>query len=122
MLSASLTADRFMTAGLLALGYGAMDCMLPVSWAVCLDVGKKFAGAVTGSMNMAGQIGSFLSSLAFGYLVEYTESYDIPLQIFSVFLIVSAYLFTRIDPTEQLPVERLEARPLPAGAAPAVSH
>ncbi len=105
MLSASLTGDRFITAALLALGYGAMDCMLPVSWAVCLDVGRRYAGAVTGSMNMAGQLGSFLSSLAFGYLVTYSGSYDIPLQIFSVFLVISAYLFTRIDPTEQLPVD-----------------
>ncbi|MDX2268738.1 MAG: MFS transporter [Bryobacter sp.] len=103
MLWSSVTPDRFATAGLLALGYGAMDCMLPVSWAVCMDVGKRYAGAVTGSMNMAGQLGSFLSSLVFGYLVERTGSYDLPLQIFSVFLLVSAYLFTRIDPTEALP-------------------
>jgi sugar phosphate permease len=122
MLSASLTPDRFVTVGLLALGYGAMDCMLPVSWAVCLDVGKKYAGAVSGSMNMAGQLGSFLSSLVFGYLVEYTGSYDLPLQIFSVFLIVSAYLFTRIDPTEELPAAPAPVEPLPAGASPAAAH
>lgn len=122
MLSASLTPDRFITVGLLALGYGAMDCMLPVSWAVCLDVGKKYAGAVSGSMNMAGQIGSFLSSLVFGYLVEYTGSYDLPLQIFSVFLIVSAYLFTRIDPTEELPASTAEELVLPAGSAPAAAR
>ncbi len=122
MLSASLTPDRFVTVGLLALGYGAMDCMLPVSWAVCLDVGKKYAGAVSGSMNMAGQLGSFLSSLAFGYLVDYTKSYDLPLQIFSVFLLVSAYLFTRIDPTEELPSAPAVRDELPAGAAPAGAH
>ena len=33
-----------------------MDCMLPVAWSVCLDIGRKYAGAVTGSMNMAGQV------------------------------------------------------------------
>jgi sugar phosphate permease len=118
MLASSLTMDRFATAGLLALGYGAMDCMLPVSWAVCMDVGKRYSGAVTGSMNMAGQFGSFLSSLAFGYLVSRLGNYDIPLQIFSVFLLVSAYLFTRIDPTEPLPQEP-EMNPLPVGALPA---
>jgi MFS family permease len=125
MLAASMTPDRFVTVGLLALGYGAMDCMLPVSWAVCLDVGKKYAGAVSGSMNMAGQLGSFLSSLVFGYLVEYTGSYDLPLQIFSVFLIVSAYLFTRIDPTEEIPTGAHQAEapgPLAGASAPAAAR
>lgn len=122
MLAASFTADRFMTVGFLALGYGAMDCMLPVSWAVCMDVGKKYAGAVSGSMNMAGQIGSFLSSIAFGYLVDYFGSYDLPLQIFSGFLIVSAYLFTRIDPTEELPSAQTLAQPGPALAQPIAAH
>jgi MFS transporter, ACS family, glucarate transporter len=104
MLATAYTPDRFMAVILLALGYGAMDCMLPVSWAICLDIGKRYAGAVSGSMNMAGQIGSFLSSVAFGYLVDAFGSYDIPLKIFSVFLFVSAFLFTRIDPTEELPL------------------
>ncbi|MCX6611043.1 MAG: MFS transporter, partial [Acidobacteria bacterium] len=55
MLWTSYTADPVWSIILLALGYGAMDCMLPVSWAVCLDVGKRYAGALSGSMNMAGQ-------------------------------------------------------------------
>lgn len=104
MLATAYTPDRFMAVILLALGYGAMDCMLPVSWAICLDIGKRYAGAVSGSMNMAGQIGSFLSSVAFGYLVDAFGSYDTPLKIFSVFLILSAILFTQIDPTEELPL------------------
>ncbi len=110
MLSASFTPDAVTAVILLALGYGAMDCMLPVSWAVCLDVGKQYAGALSGSMNMAGQLGSFGSSLAFGYLVDLYGSYDLPLKLFSVMLFVSALLFARIDPTQELP----------AGTTPAV--
>ena len=79
-----------------------MDCMLPVSWSICLDVGRKYAGAVTGAMNMAGQAGSFISSVAFGYMVTYFGSYNPPLIIFAVMLAISAAIFTRIDPTEQL--------------------
>lgn len=61
-----------------------MDCMLPVSWAICLDVAKRYAGALSGSMNMAGQLGSFGSSVAFGYLVDYYHSYDFPLKLFAI--------------------------------------
>ncbi|MBZ2186211.1 MAG: MFS transporter [Bryobacter sp.] len=112
MLTTAYTADPVMSVVLLALGYGAMDCMLPVSWAVCLDVGKKYAGALSGSMNMAGQLGSFGSSIAFGYLVDCYQSYDLPLKLFSAMLFISAWLFTRIDPTEELPVAPVGENPV----------
>ena len=73
---------------------------------MCLDVGRKYAGAVSGAMNMAGQLGSFLSSVAFGAMVDYFGGrYDIPLMFFGVMLAISAVIYTRIDPNEQLVVE-----------------
>jgi sugar phosphate permease len=95
--------DRYVAVALLTLGYFSMDCMLPVSWSVCLDVGGRHAGAVTGAMNMAGQFGSFISSIAFGSLVDaYGGRYDVPLMVFSGMLAVSAVIFTTIDPTKPL--------------------
>lgn len=113
MLSCALSPGKILPVVFLSLGYMSMDCMLPVAWAVCLDVGRKYAGAMTGSMNMAGQFGSFISSLAFGYIVKYFGSYDLPLFPFSGFLIVSALLFTRIDPEEQLVPELPANSPAP---------
>ncbi|MBC7925201.1 MAG: MFS transporter [Bryobacteraceae bacterium] len=98
-----VTADRYVAVALLTFGYFSMDCMLPVSWSLCLDIGRRHAGAVTGTMNMAGQIGSFLSSVAFGIMVDYFGGrYDIPLMLFGAMLAVSAILYTTIDPTEEL--------------------
>jgi ACS family glucarate transporter-like MFS transporter len=102
LMSTALTTDKNLAVLFLTLGYGSMDCMLPVAWAVCLDVGRKYSGTVTGSMNMAGQMGSFLSSVAFGYMVTYFGNYNQPLIPLASMLFVSAFLFTRIDPTEQL--------------------
>jgi sugar phosphate permease len=112
----AVTSDRLVAVGLLTFGYFSMDCMLPVSWSLCLDVGRKHAGAVTGAMNMAGQFGSFMSSVAFGRLVDaFGGRYDIPLMLFSVMLGVSALIYTTIDPTEQLVKEDTAApAPLPA--------
>jgi nitrate/nitrite transporter NarK len=76
--------------------------MLPVSWAVCLDIGRRYAGSVGGTMNMAGQLGSFLSSVAFGYIVTWAGNYNAPLYPMAALLLVSAVFFARIDPTEQL--------------------
>jgi MFS family permease len=102
MLAAAMTTSKWIALACLTLGYGSMDCMLPVSWAVCLDIGRRYAGSVGGTMNMAGQVGSFLSSVAFGYVVTWSGSYNAPLYPMAALLLVSAVFFTRIDPTEQL--------------------
>ncbi|MBI4907627.1 MAG: MFS transporter [Acidobacteria bacterium] len=103
MLLTSQTESKLLTVVFLSLGYGFMDCMLPVAWAVCLDVGGKYAGAVSGSMNMAGQCGSFLTGLSFGYIVSaYNNNYNAPLPLMGTMLLISAFLFTRIDPTRPI--------------------
>ncbi|MEZ5399638.1 MAG: MFS transporter [Bryobacteraceae bacterium] len=111
-----LTQDKFFSVLFLALGYAGSDFMLPVAWAVCLDVGRKYAGAVTGAMNTAGQLGSFLTAAAFGKIVAAYGSYDAPLLPMAVMTAISALLWLKIDPTEQLvrdeqpaPAERLAA-------------
>lgn len=53
--------------------FGA-DMTLSPSWALCIDIGRKHAGAVSGTMNMAGNIGSFVTALAFPYLKDWTGS------------------------------------------------
>jgi MFS family permease len=99
----AVVEERGIAVVLLALGLFSMDCMLPVSWSVCLDVGGRHAGAVTGAMNMAGQFGSFVSSIAFGALVDgFGGRYDVPLMVFAGMLAVAAAIFTSIDPAESL--------------------
>jgi sugar phosphate permease len=98
----ALTGSKLLAVLFLTLGYGSMDCMLPVSWALCLDIGRKYAGAVTGAMNMAGQIGSFISSVAFGKWVTMMGNYNQPLLPLAAMLFISAALYTRINPGEQL--------------------
>jgi len=50
--------------------FGA-DMTLSPSWSFCVDIGKKNSGAVSGTMNMAGNIGSFVTALAFPYLLSW---------------------------------------------------
>lgn len=107
MLTTSQTESKEAAVIFLALGYGCMDCMLPVAWAICMDVGKKYAGTVSGSMNMAGQLGSFLTSVLFGFMVKFfNNDYNKPLIPLGCMLLISAVIFSRIDPTEQLVTEK----------------
>jgi MFS family permease len=86
----------------LALAYGVMDCMLPSAWANCMDVGGRYAGAVSGAMNTAVQAGGFLGIVLFGYLVEEFGGYAAPLVVIACMVLLSAVLFSRIDPTRPL--------------------
>lgn len=53
--------------------FGA-DMTLSPSWSACIDIGRRHAGIVSGTMNMAGNIGSFVTALAFPYLLAWTSS------------------------------------------------
>jgi MFS transporter, ACS family, glucarate transporter len=53
--------------------FGA-DMTLSPSWSFCIDIGREHAGAVSGTMNMAGNLGAFLTALAFPYLKVLTGS------------------------------------------------
>lgn len=53
-------------------------------------------------MNTAGQVGSLISSVAFGYWVEWFGSYDRGLMPLAGMLLASAALFASIDPAQRL--------------------
>jgi len=53
--------------------FGA-DMTLAPSWSFCIDIGKRHAGLVSGTMNMAGNMGSFATAIAFPYLLRWTGS------------------------------------------------
>jgi MFS family permease len=98
----AVTHDKTAIVILSSLGFGIADLMLPTAWAVCLDIGRSHAGVVTGTMNTAGQLGGFVCSVLFGYVVKATGSYSAPLWVVAAMVMIAALLFTRIDPTRPL--------------------
>ena len=103
ILATVLTTDKVTTVVFLAIGFAGSDFMLPVAWAVCLDIGKKYAGTVSGAMNTAGQLGSFTVAAAFGYVVtRFGGNYNAPLYPMAVLMGISALLWFKIDPTRPL--------------------
>jgi predicted MFS family arabinose efflux permease len=97
------THDKFLTVLFLAIGYAGADFMLPVAWAVCLDVGGRHSGSVSGAMNMAGQTASFLSSVAFGYIVAFSGgNWDAPLVPMTATAFLAALCWLTIDASRPL--------------------
>jgi ACS family glucarate transporter-like MFS transporter len=81
--------------------FGA-DMTLSPSWAFCIDIGKKNAGTVSGTMNMAGNIGAFITALAFPYLQAWTGSV-LPFFIIGAFLNAFAvFLWMGMKPKKSL--------------------
>jgi ACS family glucarate transporter-like MFS transporter len=59
---------------LLCLAFLINDLAIPVLWAVCADVGGRFAGSLSGLMNMIGAVGAILCPLLIPYVNEWLKS------------------------------------------------
>jgi ACS family glucarate transporter-like MFS transporter len=57
-----------------ALATFGVDLTLCPSWTACMDIARERTGTLTGVMNMVGNIGSFVSSVTFPYLLDLTHS------------------------------------------------
>ncbi|WP_394746959.1 MFS transporter [Spongiimicrobium salis] len=81
--------------------FGA-DMTLSPSWSTCLDIGKLHSGAVSGTMNMAGNLGSFFTALAFPYMVAFTGSHT-PFFFLAAFLnLLAIPIWLAVKPEEPL--------------------
>jgi MFS family permease len=96
----------------LSLAYGGILFQQPSLCTLCLDVGRKNAGAVFGFMNTAGNAASALSSVVFGYLVRYSGNYNTPFIPMVALLCVGALLWLQVDPTRELFPEVRSAEPV----------
>ena len=101
-LLAGMTSDNETVGYLLALCVFLKDLTLPVAFAVCVDIGKRNSGTVTGAMNFAGQMGGFFITIIFGIIVEKTGNFNYPLFLIAGCLIVASGLWFFIDPTKEI--------------------
>jgi len=100
ILMAALSVDNQRAAILLAIGMAVKDFTLPVAFATCVDIGKSRSGVVSGTMNMAGQLGAFFLAVLFGKVVDMTGNYNIPLFFIAGVLVLGGLLWLIIDAGE----------------------
>jgi ACS family glucarate transporter-like MFS transporter len=102
LLAMSLVRGHVAVVVLATLGFGVMDLMLPSAWAMCMSLGGRYGGTATGMMNTAGNLGGWVCTVAFGYLVRATGDYNLPLRVIAGMVLVAAGLFTLVDCTRGL--------------------
>jgi sugar phosphate permease len=102
MITATFILDNTISIIVLSLGLAFKDFTLPVSWATAADIGGENSGSVAGAMGMAGQLGSTVMSISFGYILSMTGSWELPLQIIGVIVIIGGLLWLKIDPSQKI--------------------
>jgi MFS transporter, ACS family, glucarate transporter len=103
--AAMMTEHKIMAVVFLSLTYGGITIQQPGVLGACLDIGGKYAGAVTGAMNTATFLSAFVSSVAYGYLVKIYGTYSAPFIPMIGLLLISALLWLNIDPTREVIAE-----------------
>ncbi|MGB7344607.1 MAG: MFS transporter [Pirellulaceae bacterium] len=81
--------------------FGA-DMILSPSWSTCMDIGGKSAGAVSGAMNMVGNLGAFTTALAFPYLKDFMGSHEPFFYLAAGLNIVAIFMWFRIRPDRSI--------------------
>lgn len=79
------------------------DLTIPGSWTTCMDVGGKFAGTVSGSMNMMGNFGGMAGPLVVGLVLQFSNrDWHLTFLISSVIYVLGAFCWLLIDPITPL--------------------
>ena len=107
MITATFIADNTYSIIVLSLGLAFKDFTLPVSWATAADIGGENSGSVAGAMGMAGQLGSTVMAIAFGYILSLTGSWELPIQLIGIVVILGGFLWLKIDPSKKINTEEL---------------
>lgn len=97
-----LTQNHLGAMLLLTVVYAGITFQQPIMFAVCLDIGGPYAGAMVGAMNTSAQLGAFASSVTFGYLVDRYANYNLPFIPMALLLLIGAAFWFKVDPRKQL--------------------
>jgi MFS transporter, ACS family, glucarate transporter len=98
LVAVALTEDRIVAASLIAVAAFCQMLSGSAAWSVCLDVGRRNAGVVTGFMNMTGNLGGTLTPVVIGYAVQKLASWTIPFYITAGVLGFGVVMWVMVNP------------------------
>ncbi len=81
------------------------DLVMPGAWATCMDIGGKYAGTVSGSMNMMGNLAGFVAPWVAGRIVDAGLGFTPFLYSMALSYFLGGLCWPFIDPTKPLDPE-----------------
>ncbi|HMV48483.1 MAG TPA: MFS transporter [Blastocatellia bacterium] len=94
--------NNLVAALLLAVAFGCQALMVSAAWSVCLDVGRRYAGIVTGFMNTVGNIGGAIAPLVVGYAVKNQHSWTLPFYLTAAVFLFGIVMWLLVDPYQPI--------------------
>ena len=92
-------------AAMLVMGLASFsnDLVMPGSWGACMDVGGRYAGTLSGAMNMLGNMGGAVSPTVIGYMLRWTSNnWDMTFYVSAAVYVVALLLWRFLDPVTPL--------------------
>jgi MFS family permease len=105
ILGAIATRDGYTAAYCLAAAAGLAALGVAPAWSVCLSIGGRHGGVVSGAMNMCGNLGGALSPVVAGWCLERFDSWELPLLTVAGFYAFSALCWLGIDPRVRIELD-----------------
>ncbi|HUI05883.1 MAG TPA: MFS transporter [Verrucomicrobiae bacterium] len=96
------TTNPIAAAWLLALAALLAALAVAPGWAVCLEIGGRHAGVVSGAMNTFGNLGGAISPLVVGEWLQRRGAWDLPLLTVAGCYLLAAVCWLGINPAERL--------------------
>ncbi len=92
------------TAALLLAGAAGLAALgVSPAWAVCLEIGGRHAGVVSGTMNTFGNLGGTLSPIVVGWCLQRWGSWNMSLMTVAACYLLAAVCWLAIDPDDPIP-------------------
>ena len=80
------------------------DLVMPNAWGACMDVGGKYAGTVSGSMNMMGNFAGLAAPAIAPQILKFTNNdWNLVLLVMAAVYLIGAVIWPFIDPVTPLP-------------------
>jgi MFS family permease len=95
--------DPLLAMILMGLASFCNDLVMPGAWGACMDVGGKYAGTLSGSMNMMGNLAGFVAPPLGGYILQATgNNWNAFLYVMAGVYMVGTLCWPLLDPVTPL--------------------
>jgi ACS family glucarate transporter-like MFS transporter len=102
----AVTADPYLSVIFLSLGEGALFLSVAAYWATTIDLAKPYAGAVSGLMNMGGNLAGTVSPTLTPYLAQ-NFGWNSALYVAAALAFLGAFFWLGIHPERVIDLEEV---------------
>jgi MFS family permease len=95
----------YLAVAVIALVAFCNDIQMPGAWTACMDVGGKSVATLSGTMNMMGNVGGFVSPIVCGYIVKHTGQWHLAFYVTAAAYLLGAVCWLGMDPVTPLELQ-----------------